>query len=141
MLKATTMIIAFLVIMITPTVLHFGFKLEGKKMKYTLVADMICFALMCVASVVIFANGGIALAAGEAVADNTNAFGYISAALATGLACLGAGIAVASSATAAIGAISEDPKVMGKTLIFVALAEGIALYGLLISFTIIGSLG
>lgn len=140
MLK-TTMIIAFLVIMIAPTLLHFGFKMQGKKMKYTLIADLVCFAVMCIASTIIFVNGGVAFAAGEAAADNANAFGYISAALATGLACLGAGIAVASSATAAIGAISEDPKVMGKALIFVALAEGIALYGLLISFTIIGSLG
>ena len=51
---------------------------------------------------------------------------------------MGAGIAVGPSASAAIGAISEEPKVMGKALIFVALAEGIALYGLLIAFTIIG---
>lgn len=140
MLKAVTMIIAFLVIMITPTVLHFGLKLGGKKMKYALLGDMICFAVMCIVSVAVFANGGIAFASAT-VADSTNALGYIAAALATGLACIGAGIAVGSSAAAAIGAISEDPTVMGKALIFVALAEGIALYGLLISFTIIGSLG
>ncbi|MEG2669754.1 MAG: ATP synthase subunit C, partial [Oscillospiraceae bacterium] len=45
--------------------------------------------------------------------------------------------AVASSASAALGAISEDPKIMGKSLIFVALAEGIALYGLIISLLIL----
>lgn len=62
---------------------------------------------------------------------------YIGAALSTGLSGIGGGIAVASAAAAAIGAMSENEKIMGKTLIFVALAEGIALYGLVISFMII----
>lgn len=48
------------------------------------------------------------------------------------------GVAVASAASAAIGALSEDSSIMGKALIFVALAESIALYGLLISFSILG---
>jgi V/A-type H+-transporting ATPase subunit K len=54
---------------------------------------------------------------------------------------LGAGIAVASAAPAAIGATSEDPKAFGKALIFVVLGEGVALYGLLISILIINALG
>ena len=48
----------------------------------------------------------------------------------------GGGVAVASSASAAIGAISENDKVFGKALIFVALAEGIAIYGMLVSILI-----
>ena len=66
--------------------------------------------------------------------------GYLAAGLATGLSSVGAGIAVAAAASTAIGAISEDPKLMGKSLIFVALAEGIALYGLLVSFSILARL-
>ncbi len=62
---------------------------------------------------------------------------YIGAALATGISGIGGGIAVASAASSAIGAMSENEKIMGKTLIFVALAEGIALYGLVISIMII----
>lgn len=62
---------------------------------------------------------------------------FIGAALSTGLSGIGGGIAVASAASAAIGAMSENEKIMGKTLIFVALAEGIALYGLVISILII----
>ena len=54
------------------------------------------------------------------------------------MSCIGAGIAVASAASAALGALSEDSSIMGKALIFVALAESIALYGLLISFSILG---
>jgi V/A-type H+-transporting ATPase subunit K len=66
--------------------------------------------------------------------------GFLGAALVTGLSALGAGIAVASAAPAAIGATSEDPKAFGKALIFVALGEGVALYGLLISILIINKL-
>ena len=61
--------------------------------------------------------------------------GFIAAALATGLSALGAGIAVA--APAAIGAFSENEKNFGKSMIFVALGEGVAIYGLLISIFII----
>lgn len=75
-----------------------------------------------------------------AKADNSKGMGMLAAALATGLSCLGAGIAIASTAPAAIGAFSEDPKAFGKALIFVVLGEGVALYGLLISILIINKL-
>ncbi len=68
------------------------------------------------------------------------AFGYIGAALATGMSALGAGIAVAAAAPAAIGAISENPTNLGKSLIFVALGEGVAIYGLLISILILNNI-
>lgn len=61
----------------------------------------------------------------------------IGAALATGLAAIGAGLAVGIAGAAAIGAITEKPEVLGRTLIFVGLAEGIAIYGLIISFLIL----
>ena len=64
---------------------------------------------------------------------------YIGAAVSTGLSGIGGGIAVSSAASAAIGAMSENESIMGKTLIFVALAEGIALYGLVISFMILNA--
>ena len=56
------------------------------------------------------------------------------------LSCVGGGIAVASAASAALGAISEDSSALGKSLIFVGLAEGVCLYGLIISFMILGKL-
>ncbi|MEG1316822.1 MAG: ATP synthase subunit C, partial [Oscillospiraceae bacterium] len=65
---------------------------------------------------------------------------YLSAALAVGLSGIGGGIAVASSASAALGALSENDGVFGKALIFVGMAEGVALYGLLIAFMIISGL-
>lgn len=73
-------------------------------------------------------------AEGEAARANAFGVGLIASALALGLAGIGGGMAVASAAPAAIAATSEDPKAFGKALIFVALGEGIALYGLLMSF-------
>ena len=73
-------------------------------------------------------------AEGEAARANAYGVGLIAAALAVGLSGIGGGIAVAAAAPAAIAATSEDPKAFGKALIFVALGEGIAIYGLVISF-------
>jgi len=63
--------------------------------------------------------------------------GFLAAALATGLSSLGAGIAVAFAAPAAIGAFSENKENFGKAMIFVAMGEGVAIYGLLISIIMI----
>lgn len=68
-------------------------------------------------------------------------WGYLAAALATGLSSLGAGFAVASVGSAAIGAVTEKPELLGRTLIFVGLAEGIAIYGLIVSILILNRLG
>lgn len=68
-------------------------------------------------------------------------WGYIAAALATGLSALAAAIAVAAVGAAAIGAVAEKPELFGRTLVFVGLAEGIAIYGLIISIMILNRLG
>ena len=67
-------------------------------------------------------------------------WGYMAAALATGLSALAAGIAVGGVGAAAIGAIAEKPELFGRTLVFVGLAEGIAIYGLIISIMILNRL-
>lgn len=66
--------------------------------------------------------------------------GLLGAALATGLSSLGAGIAVGKVGAAAIGALAEKPDLFGRLLIFVGLAEGIAIYGLIISILILNRL-
>lgn len=73
----------------------------------------------------------------QASPDINKGLTMIAAALAVGIAGIGAGIAVGSGAPAAIGALTEDPKSFSKALIFVALGEGIALYGLLIAILIV----
>lgn len=73
----------------------------------------------------------------ENESSNGKGIAMIAAALATGLACIGAGIAVAVVASSAVGAVSENPSLLGKTIIFAGLAEGIAIYGLIISIMIL----
>ncbi len=64
---------------------------------------------------------------------------FMAAAVAAGLAAIGAGLAVGIAGAAAIGAIAEKPELLGRTLIFVGLAEGIAIYGLIIAFIVLGT--
>ncbi|MEA1974821.1 MAG: ATP synthase subunit C [Bacillota bacterium] len=79
-------------------------------------------------------------AATETGATEVNGLGLLAVALSTGLATIGAGNAVGAVGSSALGAISEDPDILGKTLIYVGLAEGIAIYGLIISILILGRL-
>ena len=73
----------------------------------------------------------------NAAAATTDPYATLAAAISTGLACIGAGIAVSSTGAAAIGAIAEKPEAFGRSLIFVGLGEGIAIYGLIISFLVL----
>jgi V/A-type H+-transporting ATPase subunit K len=70
----------------------------------------------------------------QAVADP---YASLAAGVSTGLAALGAGVAVSGTGAAAIGAIAEKPEALGRSLIFVGLAEGVAIYGLLIAFLVL----
>jgi V/A-type H+-transporting ATPase subunit K len=80
-----------------------------------------------------------AAAAVQADASN-NGLGFLGMALATGLACIGAGIAVGSVGSAALGLVGEQPGAIGTTLIYVGLAEGVAIYGIVISIIILSKL-
>ena len=64
--------------------------------------------------------------------------GLIAAAISVGLGCIGAAIAVAYVGAAAVAAVAEKPQLAGRTLIFVGLAEGIAIYGLIVAIMILG---
>lgn len=79
--------------------------------------------------------------AAAAATDGASAgLGFLGASLATGLACLGAGIAVAVVGAAALGVVGEKPSMLGTTLIYLGLAEGIAIYGVIVSLLILGKL-
>ena len=117
-----------------------GEKTKGRYKTALGVNLFLFFGTTILAAVLMFS--GSAMAAEETAAAGVSAagLGYISAALSTGLSCLGGGIAVSAAASAALGAISEDSSILGKSLIFVGLAEGVCLYGLIISFMILGNL-
>jgi len=129
--------VVVLLTIILPIGYYFLFgKKRRKSFARTLVVNIVSFAAaLIISQVVVFTQ--TAQAAGEA---SSSRLGYIAAALAVGIACIGSGIAVANSASAALGALSEDSTVFGKSLVFVGLSEGIALYGLIIAFMILGAL-
>lgn len=107
--------------------------------KRALITNIASFIGVMALMTVIPATG--ALAAGAETAATVDGFTegmkYLAAALSTGMATIGTGIAVGSAAPAAIGAVSENDKAFTKALIFVALGEGVAIYGLLISILIL----
>lgn len=101
------------------------------------------FGLVMAGAIISTLFGGNVLAetapAAEAAAGISIGEGikYFSAALSTGIATIATGMAVGSVGSSAIGAISEDPSLLGKTLIFVGMAEGISIYGMIISILIL----
>ena len=138
--------IALIAALILSIIIPFGYYLIGEKNKGRYkraigVNVFFFFGAFVIGGIMMFSgmDAQAAEAAGEAASMATG-LGYIAAALVTGLSCIGGGIAVASAASAALGAISEDSSVLGKSLIFVGLAEGVCLYGLIISFMILGQL-
>ena len=127
--------------LILSIIVPFGAFFLGERNKKRYKKSLACncfffFGSLFVGTIVMFSGTMTAHAAAGGAG-----MGYIGAALVTGLSGIGSGIAVASSASAALGAISEDGSLFGKSMIFVAMAEGIALYGLIISFMILGRLG
>ena len=115
-------------------------KYTGQKAKRALGANIASFfAFLVLASVVGIGGSASAAGAEAAAAAGGMAEGlkYVGAALAVGLSGIGGGIAVSSSASAALGAISENDKAFGKALIFVGLAEGVALYGLIVALLLL----
>ena len=134
--------IALILSIIVPFGCFFLGEKSKKRYKRTLAANcFMFFGVILVASIVMFAGTeGVQAASGAADGGLATGLGYLGAALVTGISGLGSGIAVASSASAALGALSEDGSLFGKSIIFVAMAEGIALYGLIISFMILGKL-
>ena len=115
-----------------------------KRYKMTLAINGAMFlGLMLATGVMMFggsASAAEAATAVQAASGLSTGLGYLAAGLSIGLSCIGGGIAVASAASAALGAISEDSSILGKSLIFVGLAEGVCLYGLIIAFMILGQL-
>ena len=89
------------------------------------------------AGLIFIAHKSLAATAGG-VDSSIVKWGFLAASIATGLSSLAAGIAVSYVGSAAVGAISEKPEITGKVLVFVGLAEGIAIYGLIISIMILG---
>lgn len=109
------------------------------------VASLLLFAVGVVAvlaGLLLWQGPAFAEAAGAAAAATPEAqkWGFIAAALSTAIGALGAGYAVATVGAAGVGALTEKPELFGRVLIMVGLAEGIAIYGLIVSVLILNRL-
>ncbi len=148
--KGLVMCALVLSIVIPFFIFNRGEKTKKRYKKYLAMNVSLFFGILLMSSLVLFGTGVSAaetetvetvIEAGTAPTGSLAAgMGYLAAALVTGMSCIGGGIAVSSSASAALGAISENPNLLGKSLIFVGLAEGVCLYGLIISFMILGKI-
>lgn len=78
-----------------------------------------------------------AAAVGAAAEPGALRWAFASAAAAAGIGSLAAGYAVATVGSAAVGALAEKPELLGRVLILVGLAEGIAIYGLIVAILIL----
>lgn len=85
----------------------------------------------------LFSPQTVLAAAPAAAAGTADPYATLAAALATGLATISAGIAVSNTGAAALGAIAERPETFGRALVFVGLAEGIGIYGLIVAVLIL----
>lgn len=100
-------------------------------------------ALAAVLTMMLFAAGPVAAQEAAAVATDPGVaqWAMIAAAIAAGMATIGAGVAVAAVGAAAVGALAEKPDLLGRVLIIVGLAEGIAIYGLIVAILILNRVG
>lgn len=94
-------------------------------------------ALFLIGSMPASAQAQAATATAAGTAPEVLRWAFISAALAAGLSTLAAGYAVAVVGSAAVGALAEKPELLGRVLILVGLAEGIAIYGLIVAILIL----
>jgi len=105
------------------------------------VASMMVFNLVVIGVVIaILVWSGSSLAQPETAAAGgglLGSWGVMAAAIAVGMGSLGAAVAVAAVGSAAMGAMSEKPELGGRALIFLGLAEGIAIYGLIVAIMIL----
>lgn len=139
------LVITLLATIVVPFSVYTKTRRTRRGYKLTLAVNVVLFfGTLLLANVLSFGSASAALAAETATQATTGGLaaglGFLGAGLVTGLSCIGGGIAVGGSASAALGAISEDESIFGKSLIFVGLAEGVCLYGLIISFMILGKL-
>lgn len=111
--------------------------MRGKRV----VASLLVVNLLVIAAVIaVLIWSGTSLAQPEtasAAAGSLGTWGVMAAAIAVGMGSLGAAVAVAAVGSAAMGAMSEKPELGGRALIFLGLAEGIAIYGLIVAIMIL----
>lgn len=124
--------------------------MENAKQKFRrqiMMSLVVTFTLLFVVGIIgintVFAQE-VDVPAEEALPDITSnraevmKFAFIGAAIAFGFGAIGAGIAIANVGSAAMGAVAEKPQIAGQALIFIALAEGLVVFGFIAALMILG---
>ena len=116
---------------------------SASTLRKALLMNLGAFAVVLLCAMVLpiggFVHAEEAAEAAAAVSTAADGLRYLAAALAVGVGCIGCGIAVGHAAPAAIGALAEDPKTFGKALVFVAMGEGVGIFGVLIAIMILNN--
>jgi len=100
--------------------------------------DLVIALFVAAGALLWLASPQTVMAAGlSAPAGTPDPYATLAAALAAGVATIAAGFAVSNTGAAAVGAIAEKPEVFGRALVFVGLAEGIGIYGLIVAVLIL----
>lgn len=116
----------------------------AKKLKAQIKQTVVALLTILAISGVLFSTFAFAAEGGgaeEEMSDNKAGvmkFGLIAAGVAFGLGAIGAGLAISHVGAAAMGAVAEKPEIAGQALIFVALAEGIVVFGFITALMILG---
>jgi V/A-type H+-transporting ATPase subunit K len=118
-----------------------------KKLKINIIQSLVTLTTILAIIGILFSSNSYAQAPNneqtsqtETGTDNSGAlkYGMIAASIAFGLGAIGAGIAISHVGAAAMGAVAEKPQVAGQALIFVALAEGLVVFGFITALMILG---
>jgi V/A-type H+-transporting ATPase subunit K len=118
-----------------------------RKLKTTITHSLVVLSTILAIIGTVFCSNAFAAAATEETAApaemsvataEVTGYGLIAAAIAFGLGAVGAGIAISHVGAAAMGAVAEKPQIAGQALIFVALAEGIVVFGFITALMILG---
>lgn len=118
-------------------------RLTPRWMKTGVVVNLLLFAVGIAGLLIGGANEVMAAehaAEGGAEISLGHGLALIGIGLPTGFATIGAGIAVSSVGSASLAVITEKPEMFGRTLIYLGLAEGIAIYGLVVSILLLGKI-
>ena len=118
-----------------------------KKLRLCIIQSIILLVTVLAIMGTLFCNNAFAEESTEANTIDSNMstekagvmkFGLISAGIAFGLAAIGGGYAISHIGAAAMGAIAEKPQIAMQALIFVGLAEGVVVFGVIAAFIILG---
>lgn len=107
---------------------------------FSTVALFLFITVIALISADAVAAGEVQAVTSAGTADSSRIFLSLTAMGSVGISCMTSAYALARIGTAAMGAMSEKPEIGGRALIFLGMAEGIAIYGLIVAIMILNKI-